>query len=89
MESWKIKVYGKVQGVYFRASTRQKAFELGISGVVKNETDGSVYIEAEGSEKALKHFIAWCNQGPPGAVVDKLEKEEIEPRHFTTFEVKY
>jgi len=80
-----IKVTGRVQGVYFRATTCDKARELGVKGFVRNEVDGSVYIEAEGDEDALKQFIEWCSIGPGIAVVDKLEVEESVVQNFDTF----
>jgi acylphosphatase len=64
-----IKVSGRVQGVFFRASTKSKAEELAIAGFVQNEPDGSVYIEAEGEEEKLDQFIAWCKRGPELAEV--------------------
>jgi acylphosphatase len=84
-----IKIIGKVQGVFFRASTREKARALGIKGFVRNERDESVYIEAEGEENTLKEFTAWCKQGPPRAVVEKVEVIEGTIKNFTGFEVQY
>jgi acylphosphatase len=80
-----IKVSGKVQGVFYRASTKDQADALGILGFVRNEPDGSVYIEAEAEETAMNRFIDWCRQGPRMARVDRcevLEKEITEFRHF-------
>ena len=67
-----IRVYGRVQQVGFRFYTHKKANELGITGFVKNEPDGSVYIEAEGDEVPLDHFVLWCHKGPQWARVDKI-----------------
>ena len=83
-----IKVIGKVQGVFFRASTRAKAQELGVKGFVRNEEDGSVYIEAEAEEIILNRFIEWCRQGPPRASVKKIDILEGQLRGFETFELK-
>lgn len=68
-----IKIYGRVQGVFFRHSARQKAEELGIRGFAGNEDDGSVYIEAEGEEENLKQFLDWCHRGSFLAKVKKVE----------------
>ena len=68
----KIKISGKVQGVFFRASAKDKARELEVRGFVCNEPDGSVYVEAEGEEEALNQFVAWCYKGPAGARVGNL-----------------
>lgn len=82
-----IKVLGKVQGVFFRDSTRQKAQELGITGIVKNEPDGSVYIEAEGPERKLHALVAWCHEGPQYAEVEKVETQEGRIKNFTEFKI--
>ena len=70
---YNIKVTGRVQGVWFRDSTRQKALELGVTGFVRNEADGSVYVEAEGEKDALEKLTKWCAVGPPAAEVEKVE----------------
>ena len=71
-----MRVHGKVQGVFFRASTQSKALELGLTGFVQNEDDGTVYLEAEGNPDALKELEAWAHQGPDQARVEKVEVEE-------------
>jgi acylphosphatase len=83
-----ITISGKVQGVFFRASAMEQAGALGIRGFVRNEPDGSVYIEAEGEEIMLEQFIEWCWQGPPRARIDKLDVVEGVMRNFEGFEVK-
>ena len=70
-----IKIFGKVQGVFFRWSARLEADKLGITGCAENKSDGSVWIEAEGEEENLKKFLAWCQKGPPGAKVEKVDFE--------------
>lgn len=71
-------MYGKVQGVYFRQSTLEKATELGLRGYVRNRGDGSVYICAAGSEEAIQEIIAWCQTGPRAARVDKVDIQALE-----------
>lgn len=73
-------VRGRVQGVYFRASTQREARRLGISGWVKNRSDGSVEILAEGEEDQLKELIAWANRGPSAA---RVERVDVRWRSFT------
>ena len=68
-----ILVSGRVQGVFFRASTKARADELKIRGIVKNIPTGQVYIEAEGEEEALQLFEQWCKVGPQLANVENLE----------------
>lgn len=83
-----IQVTGKVQGVFFRDSTRQKANELGITGFVQNEKDGSVYIEAEGPATAMQQFESWVHHGPEQARVDNVNSTEAEVVNFEDFEVR-
>ncbi|QOI97128.1 MAG: acylphosphatase [Flammeovirgaceae bacterium] len=80
-------VMGKVQGVFFRASTQRVAGELGITGLVRNEPDGNVYIEAEGEEGRLEKFIDWCRQGPPRARVEQVQITESGLKNYATFRV--
>lgn len=85
MKHVSIRVSGRVQGVFFRAATKEKADELHIKGKVWNNDDGSVSIEAQGEEQNLEHFMAWCRQGPPSARVDHCEIKETTPQHFGRF----
>ena len=83
-----IRVYGKVQGVFFRQTSMEKAQEHGLTGFAQNEPDGSVYIEAEGDETRLTSFITWCQSGPPAAKVTKVTAEEDELKGYEKFEVR-
>jgi acylphosphatase len=69
----KLKIHGDVMGVGFRDAAYWTARKMYISGFVMNEPDGTVYIEAEGEEKALKEFLAWCRKGPITAKVTKVK----------------
>ncbi|ACU06034.1 MULTISPECIES: acylphosphatase [Pedobacter] len=80
-----IKITGKVQGVTFRETTKYVADQSGIKGFVRNEPDGSVYIEAEGEQWELDSFLEWCNDGPDRAKVENCAVEMAEPKHFTDF----
>jgi acylphosphatase len=71
-----IKINGKVQGVFFRKSTMEKAITLGIKGWVRNESDGSVLVEMEGNPSAIAEMENWLGIGPPLAKVDFLEITE-------------
>ncbi len=73
---FKIRIYGRVQGVWYRASAQQQASKLGLSGWVRNEDDGSVGAEAQGAEGSLEAFIEWCWRGPQHAEVKQVEIEE-------------
>lgn len=82
-----MRVHGKVQGVFFRASTQEKARELGLTGFVQNQADGTVYLEAEGDAQALQALEAWAQVGPRHARVEKVKVEEKEDlKGFETFE---
>lgn len=70
-----IVVSGLVQGVFFRASAREEANRLGLSGVARNLADGGVQIDAEGEEGSLGKLIDWCRHGPRGARVEGVEVE--------------
>jgi len=85
--SYNIKVDGKVQGVFFRATTKAKAISLGIKGWVRNESNGSVQIEAEGREAQMKQFIEWCHHGPDEAVVNGVSITPIALHKHTSFEI--
>ena len=68
-------IHGKVQGVFFRASTQNKAKELGLSGFVRNREDGTVEIVAEGYEDQLSELVNWCRTGPDMAIVDSVQSD--------------
>ncbi len=87
-QHYDIRVYGKVQGVWFRASTRQQARELGLSGFVQNMPDGSVYIEAEGDKEQLDALVAWCRQGPPLARVARVEVQQGPLKGYSDFVIR-
>ncbi len=75
----KIKVYGYVQGVFFRYTTRKVARRLGLTGYVKNMLDGTVYIEAEGPADKLLELLEFSKQGPKHSQVEKVEHEYTKP----------
>jgi len=83
-----ITLSGRVQNVGFRFATVQKAQEFDIKGFVKNKSDGTVYIEAEGEAENLNRFIEWCKEGPPAANVQNTENQEIPVQDFPGFNVK-
>lgn len=89
IKHYNISVKGKVQGVFYRATTKEKARELGLKGFVKNMADGSVYLEAQGEPAALEQLVEWCNKGPKKAVVEEVSKEEGPLKNFDGFEVMY
>ncbi|HUX35873.1 MAG TPA: acylphosphatase [Candidatus Paceibacterota bacterium] len=85
----KVRVFGKVKGVFFRHSAKIKADSLSLNGFARNEDGDCVYIEAEGSEGRLKEFMEWCREGPPLAKVGRIEAFWAEPSgEFSEFEIK-
>ena len=82
-----ITVKGHVQGVFYRATTKAVADQLGVKGVVRNEPDGSVFIEAEADSVALDLFLDWCKEGPEHADVISVETHEGELKNYRNFEV--
>lgn len=88
MKHVSITVFGKVQGVFFRASARDVAEGLSLTGFAKNQPDGSVYIEIEGDAEKLEQFMVWCKQGPPRAEVDTINSIEGDLKNFSKFEIK-
>ena len=79
-------IVGRVQGVFFRASTQNQAQQLGIVGYAKNISDGSVEVIACGSNKKLERLKQWLHTGPRGAQVNSIECETIERQKFTNFQ---
>jgi len=71
-------VSGRVQGVFFRASTRAEAERLGLSGHARNLADGSVEVVASGDAVALRELEAWLQQGPPSARVQAVVRTELD-----------
>ena len=87
MKHINIKIIGKVQGVFFRASTKAVADQMGVKGMVKNEKDGSVSVEAEADEATLEMFLAWCNEGPEKAKVENVTVSDGALKNYRNFEV--
>jgi acylphosphatase len=81
-------VRGTVQGVGFRYTMRQTANRLGLSGWVRNHSDGSVEAEVEGTPRDVDELLAWARQGPPGARVDVVEVTGVPGTGSTGFEVR-
>ncbi len=72
-------IRGRVQGVFFRQSTRTVGLDLGLRGWVRNRTSGEVEMVAEGSRDRIETLVAWCHRGPDAARVDDVERIDAEP----------
>jgi acylphosphatase len=85
----KILVSGRVQGVYFRMYTQNKAKKLGIKGCARNLPDGRVEIIAEADHSTIEKLIKWSHKGPVTARVDHVEINDLESDDvFTSFDIK-
>lgn len=80
-------VYGRVQGVGFRYFTWNEAEKIGIKGTVRNCTDGSVEIIAEGNDDQLQHFYDWLKVGPRTATVERVLVDNIENKRYSDFSI--
>ena len=89
VERWRWVIGGRVQQVGFRASCSRRALDLGISGWVRNQSDGSVEVQAEGPPLALSELRAWCEVGPPGARVLRVKPSQLPVTGDDWFEVRY
>ena len=83
-------ISGQVQGVWFRAKTKQKAQELGLTGWVRNTSNGCVEAIFEGEEEKVENMIKWCHHGPPMAKVDDVVvKKQTKTIGFDGFSIRY
>ena len=80
-------VTGQVQGVFFRASTREQALRLGITGYARNLADGRVEVAACGPTVKVEELCAWLQSGPPQARVTRCDCEELGGQSFTGFSI--
>jgi acylphosphatase len=82
-----ILVKGKVQGVFYRQSGREKAKEIGVTGTISNLPDDSVQIIATGTSEQLDTFEAWCSVGPPRARVSEVISSNLPTEEFASFSI--
>lgn len=88
-ERARVSISGRVQGVFFRDSTREKAEGLGLAGWVSNLPDGRVEALFEGPSERVREMVDWCEHGPPQAAVEKVTVNFEEPhRDLEGFEVR-
>jgi acylphosphatase len=93
LSKFRLQIFGKVQGVFYRQSAQEMAKSLSLNGWVKNLPDASVLLEAEGEKEKLEMFLAWCKQGPSRAKVDSVRVEWLDQvkdsksEHFSAFKI--
>jgi acylphosphatase len=80
-------VHGRVQGVFFRDTTRRMATSRGLGGWVRNAPDGTVEAVFEGDAEAVESMVRWCREGPRGAVVERVEVSDEEPEGLSDFRI--
>ena len=82
-------ISGRVQGVFFRSSTKEKAKKIGVNGFVRNLADGRVEAVFEGKEDRIEKMVDWCRRGPIGVEVSKIEINwESYKGEFANFEIR-
>ena len=84
----RVVVHGSVQGVFFRDTTRRKAQSRGVSGWVRNCSDGSVEAQFEGDPDAVEAMVAFAGEGPRGAQVERVEVSDAQPEGHGSFEIR-
>lgn len=87
MKHLNIGIVGKVQKVGFRETSKYIADQIGVKGFVRNEADGSVYMEIEGDEISVEEMLNWCNEGPDRSIVEKVTVEEGANKNFKNFDI--
>jgi acylphosphatase len=80
-------VRGSVQGVFFRAETRDRACSLGLAGWVRNAPDGTVEAAFEGDDERVESMVEWCRRGPAGAAVEDIDVTWVEPEGEEGFSI--
>ena len=83
----RVVIHGRVQGVFFRDTTRRRALQRGVGGWVRNRPDGSVEAVFEGAAGEVESLVDFCRSGPRGAQVERLERFEEAPEGLTGFSV--
>ena len=84
----RLRVSGRVQGVFFRDSCATEARRRGVTGWVRNEDDGTLAAHLEGGQADVEAMVEWCRVGPPRAEVSDLEREAVDPEGCDDFEVR-
>jgi acylphosphatase len=87
-EARRLRVHGRVQGVFFRDRCRQQAGEVGVTGWVRNDDDGTVAVHVEGEATGVEALVEWCRAGPPRAQVRHVEQEQVDPEGHDEFVVR-
>jgi acylphosphatase len=87
MRRVRARISGRVQGVFFRTSCAERAEALGLTGWIRNASDGAVEAVFEGADAGVEALLAWCREGPPNAQVDGVEVLEETPTGAEGFRI--
>ena len=88
IDTIELRISGKVQGVWYRKYCREEALQLGLTGWICNEKDGSVRARATGTRSQLDRWVAWCRKGPAMARVTRVEQVQVPDQHFEGFIIR-
>jgi len=88
MPTYELHISGTVQGVYYRASAKTQAQQLGLTGFVENLADGQVHAIIQGTEDNCQAMIEWCKQGPPRARVSGVDVTSVAEQPFDSFQIQ-
>jgi acylphosphatase len=89
MRTVRVRISGRVQGVFFRASCARLARDLGISGWIRNRPEGDLEAVFQGPDPAVGDMLTWCRHGPPAARVEGIEIRAEQPLRDTGFRVEH
>jgi len=84
----RVVVHGRVQGVFFRDSARERAHAHGVAGWIRNRADGAVEAVLEGAPEAVERLVRFCETGPPSAHVERVEVSDEHPEGLSGFSVQ-
>jgi acylphosphatase len=87
MPTTQLLIKGKVQGVFYRATAKKVAEELGVKGWIKNTKDNNVEAIITGTEEQVQQFIKWCKKGPARAEVSDVTATRVDDKNFNEFEI--
>lgn len=88
-KAMRLRIHGRVQGVFFRDSMRREAERLDVAGWVRNCSDGTVEAFVQGNEADVSAIVHWAHSGPPNARVKQVELDETETDMLESFEIRY
>ncbi|NLH48776.1 MAG: acylphosphatase [Myxococcales bacterium] len=82
-----VEVFGRVQGVWFRAKTKEQAQQFKVNGWVRNTDGGGVEAHLEGEEDSVERLLTWMHMGPPLARVEHVDEADVPPEGYTSFDI--